>query len=106
MMVYVICLKITSANYKTQINSKFINKRWFDSSLSHHMKAIDIVKRQDKFYITLNFLGGMVTYADHEDDIDVAVTEAIIGIVKVFNNHGLGVTKEINDIFESKKILV
>lgn len=32
------------------------------------MKAIDIIKRQDKFYITLNFLGGIVTYADHEDD--------------------------------------
>lgn len=70
------------------------------------MKAIDIIKRHDKFYITLNFLGCMVTYADHEDDIDVAVTEAIIGTVKVFNNHGLGVTKKINNIFENKKIVV
>lgn len=70
------------------------------------MKAIDIVKRQDKFYITLNFLGGMVTYADDELDIDVAVTEAIACAVKAFNTHGLGVTKEINDIFEMKNKLI
>lgn len=62
------------------------------------MKNIDVVKRQNVYYITLNFLGGIQTLANSKKDIDVAVTEAIQAFLIASEKFGKGITKEINEI--------
>lgn len=60
------------------------------------MENITIIKKDNVFHITLNFLGGLQTFANSEDDIDVAVNEAIECFVYAAENFGDGLIEELS----------
>lgn len=62
------------------------------------MNMIEVNKRNGKFYAKLNFIGGIETYAESDEDLDVAVTEAVICFLKAAKEHGRGVVAEINSL--------
>jgi len=58
-------------------------------------KKIEIRKNKGMFYIKLNFLGGIETFTNSKDDIDTAISEAIILFVQTSNKYGKGIRKEL-----------
>lgn len=62
------------------------------------MKNISIRKSNNQFYIKLNFLGGIETFTDNEEEIEDAIEEAILGFIEASKKFGKGIYKELKDI--------
>lgn len=59
-------------------------------------KNISIQKTNNYFIVTIHFLHDIQTFAYSEEDIDVAVEEAILCFIQASKKFGKGLVKELN----------
>lgn len=60
------------------------------------MKNIELIQKEKCIEIKLNFLGGIVTHAVNEADVDIAIEEAILCFIQASKLFGKGLYQEFN----------
>lgn len=59
-------------------------------------KNVSVQKTNNYFIVTIHFLSDLQTFAYSEEDIDVAVEEAILCFIQASKQFGKGLVKELN----------